>query len=148
MEVLLRETVPSLGNRGQIVRVTDGYARNYLLPKKIALKATPGNKKLLEVERRTYEKKLLETKTVAEEAKARLEALSLEIPKRAADNNQLFGSVTRQEVAKLLNEKGYEVERRKIEMEHIREIGEYTAKLRLHPQVVAEIKISVSRVEE
>ena len=148
MEVLLRESVPKLGNRGDIVKVARGYARNYLLPKKIALTVTPGNKKRLEVEKRNYEKKLLETKSVAEEAKEKLDALNLEITKRAADNGQLFGSVTRQEVASILNEKGFEIERRKLEMDHIKELGEYTAKLRLHPEVVSEFKITVTRVED
>ena len=133
MEVLLRESVPKLGNRGDIVKVARGYARNYLLPKKIALTVTPGNKKRLEVEKRNYEKTLLETKSVAEEAKEKLDALNLEIAKRAADNGQLFGSVTRQEVATILNEKGFEIERRKLEMDHIKELGEYTSQTEASP---------------
>lgn len=148
MEVLLRESVAKLGNRGDIVKVAPGYARNFLLPKRIAVTVTPGNKKQLEVEKRNYERKLLETKAVAEEAKARLEELEIVIPKRAADNNQLFGSVTRQEIANLLNDKGFEVERRRLEADPIKEVGEYEVKLRLHPEVVAVFKVNVTRVDD
>lgn len=148
MEVLLRESVPKLGNRGQVVKVKPGYARNYLLPKRIAVTVTPGNIKQLEVEKRNYERKLLETKSVADEAKAGLEALEITIAKRAADNGQLFGSVTRQEIATLLNDKGFEIERRKLEAPHIKELGEYEIKARLHPEVVAEFKVSITRIEE
>ncbi|MDJ0835012.1 MAG: 50S ribosomal protein L9 [Acidobacteriota bacterium] len=148
MEVLLRETVNKLGNRGDVVNVKPGFARNYLLPKKIAVTVTPGNIKQLEIEKRNYERKQLETKSIADEAKAKLEEMEIVITKRAADNGQLFGSVTRQEVAGILNEKGFEIERRKIEMDHLKELGEYTAKVRLHPEVIAEFKITVNRIEE
>jgi len=148
MEVLLRESVPKLGNRGEVVRVKPGFARNYLLPKRIAVTVTPGNIKQLEVEKRNYEKKLLETKSVAMEAKAGIEALELTIPKRAADNGQLFGSVTRQEIAGFLNDKGFEVERRKLEAPHIKELGEYEIKARLHTEVVAVFKVTITRVED
>lgn len=148
MEVLLRESVAKLGMRGDVVKVAPGYARNYLLPKRIAVTVTPGNMKQLEVEKRNYERKLLETKTVAEEAKAKLEALELVVQKRAADNGQLFGSVTRAELATLINEKGFEVERRKLEAPQIKELGEYDVSIRLHPEVVAEFKVTVSRIED
>ena len=148
MEVLLRETVNKLGNRGDVVSVKPGYARNYLLPKSIAVTVTPGNIKQLEVEKRNYERQQLETKSTAEEAKAKLEEMEVIITKRAADNGQLFGSVTRQEVATILNDNGFEVERRKIDMDHLKELGEYTAKIRLHPDVTAEFKIVVNRTED
>lgn len=148
MEVLLRESVAKLGNRGDIVKVAPGYARNFLLPKRIAVTVTPGNKKQLEIEKRNYERKLLETKSVADEAKAKLEAEDIVIPKRASDNNMLFGSVTRQEIANLLNERGFEVERRRLEAPPIKEIGEYEVKLRLHPEVVAVFNVKVIRVDE
>jgi len=148
MEVLLREFVPKLGARGDVVRVKPGFARNYLLPKRIAVTVTPGNIKQLEVEKRNYEKKLLETKAVADEAKAGIEALEITIPKRAADNGQLFGSVTRQEIANLLNDKGFEIERRKLEAPHIKELGEYNVKARLHTEVVAEFQVTITRIED
>lgn len=148
MEVLLREHVAKLGNRGDVVKVKPGYARNYLLPKKIAVTVTPGNIKQLEVEKRNFERKLLETKSVALEAKGRLDDMELVIEKRAADNGQLFGSVTRVEVAALLNEKGFEVERRKMEMDQIKEIGEFEAKVRLHAEVSAQFKVIVKAVQD
>lgn len=148
MEVLLREYVPKLGSRGEIVKVKSGYARNYLLPKRIAVTVTPGNKKQLEVEKRNYEKEVLESQAIAREAKARLEALALTIPKRAADNGQLFGSVTRQEIASILIAKGFEIERRKLEAPHIKELGEHQIKCRLHAEVVAEFKVLITRIED
>jgi len=148
MEVLLREAVDKLGNRGDVVRVKPGYARNFLLPKKIAVPVTPGNMKQLELEKRNYEKKLLETKSVAEEAKAKLEEMTIEVSKRAADNGQLFGSVTRAEIAEILNGQGFDIERRKIEMEHLKELGEYTASVRLHPEVSASFQVLVIRIED
>ena len=143
MEVLLREAVVKLGNRGDVVKVAPGYARNFLLPKKLAVAVSEGNKKQLEIEKRNYEKRLLETKSVAEEAKAKLDEVELQVEKRASENDQLFGSVTVHEVARMLNDKGFEVERRDIELPHIKELGEYTAKVRLHSEVTAEIKITV-----
>lgn len=143
MQVLLKEAVVKLGNRGEIVKVADGYARNFLFPKKLALPVTEGNKRQLEIERRNYERKLLESKMVAEEAKAKLEELDVEVPKRASDNGQLFGSVTAHEVAKILLDKGFEIERRRLEIPPIKELGEFTATVRLHPEVSAEFKINV-----
>ena len=148
MEVLLREAVEKLGNRGDVVRVKPGFARNYLLPKKIAVPVTPGNMKQLEIEKRNYERKQLESKSIAEEAKAKLEEQEITIAKRAADNGQLFGSVTRAEVAEVLNGKGFDIERRKLEMEHLKELGEYEASVRLHREVSATFKIVVTRIED
>jgi len=145
MEVLLKEAVVKLGRRGDIVKVAAGYARNYLFPKGFAVTVTEGNKKQLEVERRNYEKRLLETKLVAEEAKAKIDVLELEVTKRAGDSGQLFGSVTAHEIARVLQDQGYEIERRRLELPTIKEVGEYSARLRLHPEVTAEFKINVVR---
>ncbi len=145
MEVLLREAVIKLGNRGDVVKVAPGYARNYLFPKKFAVPVTEGNKRQLAVEKRNYEKRQLEAKSVAEEAKGKLDELELVIPKRASDNGQLFGSVTGMDIAKLLNDEGFEIERRKLEMNHIKELGDFSASIRLHPEVTADIKIKVTR---
>ena len=147
MEVLLREAVVKLGKRGDIVKVAPGYARNYLLPKKIAMPVTEGNKKQLEVERRNYEKTLLSTKLVAQEAQEKIAQLELNITKRASDNGQLFGSVTAHEIARMLLDEGFEIERRKLEIPQIKEVGEYSAKIRLHPEVTAEFKVNVTRVD-
>lgn len=148
MQVLLRETVSNLGKRGEVVKVKPGFARNYLLPKRIAVTVTSGNIKQLEVEKRNYERKVNEAKSMAQDAQARIQALELKISKRAADNGQLFGSVTRQEIANLLAENGIEIERRKLEAPHIKELGEYEIKARLHTEVVAVFKLAVVRVED
>ena len=147
MEVLLREAVIKLGNRGEVVRVAPGYARNYLFPKRLAVPVTEGNRRQLEIEKRNYDRKMLEAKSVAEEAKAKIEALELEVGKRASDNGQLFGSVTGMDVTRLLNENGIEVDRRKLEMNHLKELGDFTATVHLHPEVSAELKITVTRVD-
>lgn len=147
MEVLLRESVMHLGKRGDVVKVAPGYARNFLFPKGLALSVTDGNKKQLELEKRNYERKLLALKDTAEEAKASLEALEAKIYKRAGDTNHLFGSVTHQDIADVLKEKGFDIDRRKIETPTIRELGEYTISVRLHPEVVAEFKLEVLRRE-
>lgn len=146
MQVLLKEAVVKLGNRGDVVKVAAGYARNYLLPQKLAVLVTEGNKRQLEIEKRNYQKRLLETKAVAEEAKARLEEVHLEVEKRAGDNGSLFGSVTVHEVARMLLDEGFEVERRAIELPIIKELGEYAASVRLHSEVSAEFKITVKPV--
>ena len=108
---------------------------------------TEGNRKQLEFEKRNYERKLLSLKTVAEEAQEAMEKLTLVFHKRAGETDQLFGSVTAQEVADQLNEKGFEIDRRKLELPHIKELGEYSVQVRLHPEVVAEIKIDVQAQE-
>ena len=148
MEVLLREAVGKLGNRGDVVKVAPGYARNYLFPKRIAVPVTEGNKRQLEIEKRNYEKKQLEARSVADEAKAKIDELVLEVSKRASDNGQLFGSVTGMDVVRFLAEKGFEIERRRLDMEHIKELGEFPVKVRLHSEVSAEFVVRVTRVEE
>ncbi|MCB1049893.1 MAG: 50S ribosomal protein L9 [Acidobacteria bacterium] len=147
MEVLLRESVLHLGKRGQVVKVKPGYARNYLLPKGLAVNVTEGNKRQIELERRNYERKILAEKQTAEEAKAQLEALNLTLKKRAGDTNHLFGSVTHQDIATLLKEKGFDIDRRKIETPTIRELGEFKISVRLHPEVVGEFTLNVLRRE-
>ena len=122
MQVLLREPVAKLGVRGQVVRVKPGYARNFLFPKRLAVAVTDGNKRQLEIEKRNYERKLLAEKGIAEEAKAKLDELSLTIEKRSGESGVLFGSVTTQEVAAQLLNNGYEIDRRKISLPHIKQL--------------------------
>lgn len=143
MEVLLKEAVVKLGKRGDIVKVAPGYARNFLFPKGFATPVTEGNKRQLAVEKRNYERRQLQVKETCEEVKQKLESMTIEVTKNAADNGQLFGSVTSHEVAKILEDDGIEVERRKLEIPPIKELGEYTAKVRLHVEVSAELKIKV-----
>jgi len=143
MQILLRETIDHLGSRGDVVKVADGYARNYLIPKRLATLVTEGNKRQLETERRNYEKKVMAKKSVAEEAKGRLEQVSLKIAKKSGESNQLFGSVTSHEIAELLLEKGFEVDRRKLDVPHIKELGSYTIQAKLHVEVTAEFQCEV-----
>ena len=143
MEVLLRETVKALGTRGKIVNVADGYARNYLFPKRLAVRPSEGNVRQLDVEKRNYEKRVLSERSGAEEAKAKLEEINFTVKKRAGESNQLFGSVTSQELALILKDKGFEIDRRKIHIPAIKELGEYSVSVKLHHDVEANIKLEV-----
>jgi len=144
MEVILREHVDNLGKRGEIVKVADGYARNYLLPRKLALVATDGNKKQVERERVKFEAKEGEERKVAEGLAARVDSLDIEIARKVGENDVLFGSVTSADVAAALTAKGFEVDRRKLQLtDPIKKLGEYQVPLKLHRDVVATIKVRV-----
>ena len=144
MEVILREHVDNLGKRGEIVKVADGYARNYLLPRKLALLATEGNKKQIEREREKFEAKEAEEKKVADALAARMGSLEIQIPRRVGDNEVLFGSVTTADIAGALGAKGFEVDRRKLQLrEPIKKLGEFDVPLKLHRDVVATVKVKV-----
>jgi large subunit ribosomal protein L9 len=144
MEVILREHVDNLGKRGEVVKVADGYARNYLLPRKLALLATEGNKKQIERERDKFEAKEMEEKNVAEALSARMGGVEIEIARRVGENDVLFGSVTAADVASSLGAKGFEVDRRKLQLpEPIKKLGEFDVPLKLHRDVVATVKVKV-----
>ena len=144
MEVILREHVDNLGRRGEIVKVADGYARNYLLPKKLALPATAGNKQHVERERRIFEAREAEERGQAEALAARLTALTISIARRVGDTEQLYGSVTASDIAEFLKEKGFEVDRRKLILpEPIKALGEHHVPLKLHREVTVPLKVHV-----
>jgi large subunit ribosomal protein L9 len=144
MEVILREHVDHLGERGQIVKVAAGYARNYLLPRKLALPATEGNKKHVERERRIVEAREAQERGVAEALGARLAALDISIARRVGDTEQLYGSVTSADIAEFLKEKGFEVDKRKLILpEPIKAIGDYDVPLKLHREVTIPLKVKV-----
>ena len=144
MEVILREHVDNLGKRGEIVRVADGYARNYLLPRKLALLATDGNKKQIEREREKFDAKEAEERKVAEAMAARMANLEVAIARRVGETDVLFGSVTTADIAAALSAKGFDVDRRKLQLaESIKKLGEYDIPLRLSREVVAQIKVRV-----
>ena len=146
MEVILREHVEHLGERGQIVKVADGYARNYLLPRNLALPATEGNRRHVERERKIVEAREAESKAQAESLAARLAALEIAIPRRVGDTEQLYGSVTAVDIADFLKTKGFEVDRRKLILpEAIKALGEYDVPLKLHRQVTVPLKVRVVR---
>jgi large subunit ribosomal protein L9 len=144
MEVILREHVDNLGKRGEIVKVADGYARNYLLPRKLALPATDGNRKHVERERRIMEAREAEEKSGAEAMANRLALVDVSISRRVGDTEQLYGSVTAADIADFLKAKGFEIDRRKLILpEPIKAIGEFTVPLKLHREVTVPLKVQV-----
>jgi large subunit ribosomal protein L9 len=144
MEIILREHVEHLGKRGEIVKVADGYARNYLLPRKLALPATDGNKKHVERERRIMEGREAEEKGQADAVASRLNAIDIVIARRVGDTDQLYGSVTSADIADFLKAKGFEIDRRKLILpEAIKAVGEYTVPLKLHREVTVPLKVRV-----
>ncbi len=144
MEVILREHVDHLGKRGEIVKVSDGYARNYLLPRKLALLATDGNKKHVERERKIMEMRESEEKGQAEGIATRLAAIDIVIARRVGDTEQLYGSVTASDIADFIKAKGFEIDRRKLILpEPIKAVGEYNVPLKLHREVTVPLKVRV-----
>ena len=144
MEVILREHVDNLGKRGEVVKVADGYARNFLLPRKLALIATAGNKKQIERERVKFDAKEAEEKNVAEALAGRMAGLEIEIARKVGENDVLFGSVTAADIASSLGAKGFEVDRRKLQLhEPIKKLGDFDVPLKLHREVVTTVKVKV-----
>jgi len=144
MEVILREHVDNLGKRGEIVKVADGFARNYLLPRKLALPATAGNRKHVERERKIMETREAEEKSSAEGIAARLAAVDISIARRVGDTEQLYGSVTAADIVELLKSKGFDVDRRKLILpEPLKAIGEFDVPLKLHREVTVPLKVKV-----
>lgn len=144
MEVILREHVDNLGRRGEIVKVADGYARNYLLPRKLALLATDGNKQRIEKERVKLEATEAEERKIAEAIAARMNNLELEISRKVGETEALYGSVTSSDVGEALAKKGFEVDRRKIQLqEPIKRLGEFDIPIKLQRDVTATIKLKV-----
>ena len=144
MEVILREHVDKLGDRGEIVKVADGYARNYLLPRKLALPATDGNKKHVERERKIVEAREAQEKGQAEAIAARLGGVDITIPRRVGDTDQLYGSVTSGDIADYLKAKGFDVDRRKLILaEPIKSIGTHDVPLKMHRAVTVTLKVNV-----
>ncbi len=144
MEVILREHVNNLGRRGDVVKVTPGYARNFLLPRKLALAVTENNKRQIEREKKLAEARDMEEKSAAEAVAARLGALEIEIGRRVGENNTLYGSVTSADIAQALKDKGFEIDKRKISLsEPLKAIGETTVPVKIHRDVTAQIKVKV-----
>lgn len=149
MEVILREDVEKLGTRGQLVNVSPGYARNFLLPQRLAVAATESNKKIVEQERQAHLRR--EAKLVADAGDlAKMMAnVSVSISQKAGENDQLFGSVTSKDIAEALEKQGYTIDRRKIVLEEpIKTLGEFKVTLRLHKDVATEITVHVLKEEE
>ena len=144
MEVILREHVDNLGGRGEIVKVAAGYARNFLLPRKLALLVTDGNKKQIERERAKFDAREAEEKGMAGTLAERIAGAVVEIARRVGETEVLYGSVTSADIAEALHAKGFDLDRRKIQLhEPIKKLGEYTVPIRLHRDVSADVKVRV-----
>ena len=144
MEVILREHVEHLGRRGVVVKVAEGYARNYLLPRKLALLVTEGNKRQIEHERKLAEARELEEKQQAEAYAQRLGQLEIEIPRRVGENDTLYGSVTSADISHALQAKQFEIEKKKIVLpEPLKALGEFTVPVKIHRDVTAQVRVKV-----
>ncbi len=148
MEVILREDIQKLGSKGDIVTVKDGYARNYLLPQKLALLATTGTRKQVVEMKAAAARKDASQKSAAETLAEQMSAVELTFTVKAGESDQLFGSVTSMDIAEALEAKGFSIDRRKVELaEPIRTLGEYTVPVRIHREVAASVKLQVVREE-
>jgi len=148
MEIILREDIDNLGARGDVVKVAPGYARNFLLPKRLAVEATESNRKIVEQERQAHLRKEAKLKTEAEDLSKLLGGVSVTIAQRAGEQEQLFGSVTSADIVNALAAKNFTIDRRKVLLdEPIKQLGEYKVPVRLHKDVTAEITVSVVREE-
>ena len=144
-KVLLREDVDDLGARGEIVRVRSGYARNYLLPRNLAVEATAGNVKGIESERAALLKKEAKERASAEAQSEQMSTLNLEFKRKAGEQGALYGSVTSMDVAEALRERGYEIDRHRIHLrEPLKRVGEYTVPVRLHREVTIDLRVRVA----
>jgi len=144
MEVILKEDVTKLGNRGDVVKVADGYGRNYLLPGKLAIEATANNKAVIEQMKGSSIRKLAKEKIESEELSKKLEAVELVFERKVGENDHLFGSVTSGDIAQQLEEKGYTVDRRKISLEEpLKTLGEFHVPIKLHREVTTHLKVTV-----
>ena len=144
MEILLIENVPTLGVRGDIVTVKDGYARNFLLPRKKALPVTAGNKRQIELEKERNLKLRAKELAEAESLKEKLEAIGLSVAKKVGENGHLFGSVTNADMAELFKAKGFEIEKQSISLPHIKDLGTFVADIRLLAGVHAKVNLEVT----
>jgi large subunit ribosomal protein L9 len=148
MEVILREDIDKLGTRGQMVKVTSGYARNFLMPRRLAVAATESNKKIVEQERQAHLRKEAKVQAEATDLAKLMSSVELTIAQKAGENDQLFGSVTANDVAIALEKAGYTIERRKVHLdEPIKTLGDFKVNVRLHREVSLDIPVHVVREE-
>lgn len=149
MEVILKEDVPQLGHRGDVVKVAEGYGRNYLLPRKLAILASVANKAVIEQMKASAVRRSSKEKADAEQLAKQFEGLSLHFTRRAGENDQLFGSVTSSDVAQELENRGFNIDRRKIEItQPMKNVGEYTLQIKLHREVSVPVKVTVTKEVE
>jgi large subunit ribosomal protein L9 len=148
IEIILKQPVEHLGGRGDIVKVADGYARNYLLPRNLALAVTPGNKRQIEAEQKRAAAHEAEERKGAEAIAARLAQAEVVVARRVGEKDMLYGSVTSADVADALARLGFEVDKRKIQLgDPLKALGEFTVPIRLHRDVTAPVKVLVVKDE-
>jgi large subunit ribosomal protein L9 len=148
MEVILREDVSNLGHRGDVVKVADGYGRNFLLPKNLAMEATPANKAVIEQMKASAVRRSAKEKAEAEQLFTQLNAVSLAFTRRVGENDHLFGSVTSSDIAQQLAAQGFNIDRRKVQLEEpLKSTGEFHVPVKLHREVTAHIAVTVKGEE-
>ncbi len=146
MEVILKEDVAKLGHRGDIIKVADGYGRNYLLPRKLAIEATAANRAVIEQMRAAALRRSAREKGEAEELAKQFEGLSVTFVRKAGEKDHLFGSVTSHDIAAELEKKGFTIDRRKIVLdEPLKMLGEFTVPVRLHRDVATSVKVTIEK---
>ena len=144
MEVILKEDVSKLGHRGDVVKVAEGYGRNFLLPKKLAMEATPGNKAVIEQMKQASVRRSAKEKSEAELLVNQLNQVELVFERKVGENDHLFGSVTSGDIAHQLEQKGYTIDRRKISLEEpLKTLGEFHVPIKLHREVTTHLKVTV-----
>ena len=149
MEVILKEDVPKLGSRGDVVKVAEGYGRNYLLPRKLALEATKANRAVIEQMKAAALRRFVRDKADAEALAEQMKELTLVFRRKVGEQEHLFGSVTSGDVAEALEAKGFTVDRRKVHLdEPIKSLGEFNVSVRLHKEVTASVKVAVQKEAE
>jgi large subunit ribosomal protein L9 len=146
MEVILKEDVAKLGSRGDVVKVAEGYGRNFLLPKKLAIEATKGNKAVIEQMKAASVRRSAKEKTQAEELAKQFDGVSVSFQRRSGEHDQLFGSVTASDIADALSKKGFSLDRRKIQLhEPLKTVGEFTVPVKLHKDVTSHLKVTIEK---
>ncbi len=146
MEVILKEDVPKLGSRGDVVKVAEGYGRNFLLPKKLAIEASRANKAVIEQMKAAAVRRSAKEKAQAEELSKQFDGLSVSFQRRAGEHDQLFGSVTSSDIAEALTRKGFDLDRRKIQLhEPLKTLGEFTVPIKLHKDVTTHLKVVIEK---
>jgi large subunit ribosomal protein L9 len=146
MEVILKEDVAKLGNRGDVVKVAEGYGRNYLLPRKLAIEATIANKAVIDQMKAAAVRRTAKEKTEAEALAKQFEGLSVSFQRKSGENDQLFGSVTSSDIAEALEKKSFHIDRRKIQLhEPLKSVGEFDIPVKLHKDVTTHLKVVIQK---
>jgi len=146
MEVILKEDVAKLGTRGDVVKVAEGYGRNFLLPRKLAIEATKGNKNVIEQMKAATVRRSAKEKAQAEELSKQFEGLSVSFTRKSGEQDQLFGSVTSGDIADALEKKGFNIDRRKVQLhEPLKALGEFAVPIKLHKDVTTHLKVVIEK---